>query len=175
MQRTKTLFLNENLLNALNYKQKSELKNKVLNQIIHIPSEQGGKWNIERFISKIYNKRAFTEFSFITAKNQLIPFKSYGFPLLSIPEILYINISKDLSYKRALLNQMNEFKTQLNEIKSKVPEIRLWALSKEKSSINMLKQGGIALSESEKKYKTILENINEGYFEFNEEGKFGVL
>ncbi len=51
-----------------------------------------------------------------------------------------------------------------------IPEVRLWSLSQKKNSINLIKKSGQVLKESEEKYRTILENIQEGYFEIDLNG-----
>ncbi len=62
-------------------------------------------------------------------------------------------------------------KSELENLSSKIPEIRLSNLSQSKDNLDLLERSVDLLKKSEMKYREIMENMVEGYFEVDLKGK----
>ncbi len=159
--------MNKNLMKVLGYKRKGDVLKLQIKDILNYENKD---FILSKFLKLILNKSKHSEYYFKTNKNSYIPVKGFGFPYKMEKLDVIVNLSSIISEKKKLQKELLKIKSQLDNLKVKMPEIRLWSLSQKKDSIEILQKGGKVLKESEKKYKDILQNIKEGFFEVDLEG-----
>jgi len=159
--------MNKNLLKVLGYKSKEEVLKLQINDILDYENKD---FLLSKYLNLILNKSKRTEYCFKTKKGFSIPVEGFGYPYKIRNLDVIINIASIIEDKKKLQKALLTTKSQLENLLVKIPEIRLWALTHKKDAMEILQKGGIALKESEKKYKEILESIKEGYFEIDLEG-----
>ncbi len=159
--------MNKNLIKALGYKSKENILKLHVKDILHYENKE---FKLSKYLKLVLNKSKLIEYNFKPKKDSSIPVEGFGFPYKIRNLDVIVNISNFIRDKKNLQIELLNAKSKLNELMVKMPEIRLWALSQKKSAIEILQKGGMVLKESEKKYKEILQNIKEGYFEFDLKG-----
>ena len=159
--------VNKNLIKALGFKRKGDVLKLHVKDILNYENKD---FKLSNYLKLVLNKSKLTEYNFKTKKDSYIPVEGFGFPYKMEKLDVIVNLSSIISEKKKLQKDLLNAKSQLDNLKVKMPEIRLWSLSQKKDSIEILQKGGKVLKESEKKYKDILQNIKEGYFEIDLEG-----
>ena len=108
-------------------------------------------------------------------KGEPFSVEGYSVPLNSRDKInqkFFLHITHDINEKKNILKKLRDAQKELKSITTMIPEIRLWSLTEKKKSINMIKRSSEIIKDSEDKYRNILENIQEGYFELDLNGNF---
>ena len=165
------LKVNKYFLKALGYKNKEEVIKHNIKEIILPSNDYQKKLSYSEFLKMISNPSEKKEFFLNGRKNKKILVKGYNIHLNNKNSELILNISNDISELRNLHNELNKATAKIEKLSNKIPEIHLWSLSQKKNHMEMIQKGGEMLRDTEKKYKKILENIKEGYFELDPDGK----
>ncbi len=163
--------INKSLLKALGYKNKEKFTKRNINQIISLPPYYQNNHNSSDFLKSLNNSSERREYYLNGKKNRKIPVRGYNIYFSNKNLEIFLNVSNDITEIKNLHDELKESKQKIEILSSKVPEIHLWSLSQKKNHLEMIQKSGKILRDTEKKYIEILENIKEGYFELDHEGK----
>jgi PAS domain S-box-containing protein len=163
---------NINFIITLGYKDKNEIRNLSMNEFIIYDKSKSNNLNLSKFIKNICNKSKYIEFELITKKKQIISVEGFGIPFYVDEKKVILNVAKNINKQKNFEKRLLEIEEELYETKKSLPEIQFWNFFSSKSSSDFLRKSGQQLLESERKYQKILENIKEGYYEIDLDGKF---
>jgi len=165
--------VNKSLKKVLNKKNRESYQKLVLKDIINLNDGQRDKKAYFKFIKKLIKKPFSMEYALKIKENKKLSVRGYSLPLSDAADMgskYFLHIAYDVSDKKTIQKELRATQKELKSISTMIPELRLWSLSQKKNSINLIQKSGQAIKYSEEKYKTILENIQEGYYEINLEG-----
>ena len=166
------LDVNRNFIITLGYKDKNETRKLSMNNFIIYDKSKSNNLNLSKFIKNICNKSKYVEFELITKKNHIISVEGFGIPFYVDKKEVILNVVKNVNKQKNIEKRLLEIEEELYETKKILPEIQFWSFFSSKSSNDFLRKSGQQLLESERKYQKILENIKEGYYELDLDGKF---
>ena len=166
--------VNENLKRVLNSKFKENHPKLTLKDIIHLNDEDWDEKRYLKFLKNLVRRTYSTEYNLKIKKGKKLCIKGYSIPLIdgtATNSKSFLHIAYDISDKKKIQKELSAARKELKSVSAMIPELRLWSLSQKKNSINFIQKSSQAIKQSEAKYRTILENIQEGYFELDLEGK----
>ena len=166
--------VNENLKRVLNSKFKENHPKLTLKDIIHLNDDDWDEKRYLKFLKNLVRRTYSTEYNLKIKKGKKLCIKGYSIPLIdgtASNSKSFLHIAYDISDKKKIQKELSAARKELKSVSAMIPELRLWSLSQKKNSINFIQKSSQAIKQSEAKYRTILENIQEGYFELDLEGK----
>ena len=163
---------NENLRTILGVKNKERDAGILFRKKMILDEKKTDKSIYSKFFRKLTKRPINLEYKLETKKGKILYVEGYSIPIYNndLNSPLYIHIAHDVSGKKQVQKELMAAQKEIKSISTMIPEVRLWSLSQKKNSINLIKKSGQVLKESEEKYRTILENIQEGYFEIDLNG-----
>lgn len=163
---------NENLRMILGVKNKEKDAGIIFRRLMILDEKKIDKSIYSKFFRKLTKRPINLEYKLETKKGKILYVEGYSIPIYNndLNSPLYIHIAHDVSGKKRVQKDLMVAQKEIKSISTMIPEVRLWSLSQKKNSINLIKKSGQILKESEEKYRTILENIQEGYFEIDLNG-----
>ena len=163
---------NENLRMILGVKNKEKDAGILFRRLMILDEKKIDKSIYSKFFRKLTKRPINLEYKLETKKGKILYVEGYSIPIYNnnLNSPLYIHIAHDVSGKKRVQKELMAAQKEIKSISTMIPEVRLWSLSQKKNSINLIKKSGQILKESEEKYRTILENIQEGYFEIDLNG-----
>jgi len=166
--------INKNMQKILGLrKQETKLEN-LSNNIICLDDDKIKASDNSKFFKKLTKKTSSLEYKIKSNKGKMVDLEGYSVPIENNGpnSLLFLHIAHDISKKKKIQEDLSNTQRELKKISTMVPEVRLWSLSQKKNSINLIKKSGQVIREGEEKYRTILDNIQEGYFEIDLNGNF---
>jgi len=166
--------VNNSLKKILGYKNQKKKKDLSLKDIVILNKEKPNESDYLKFLKKIIKKSVRIEYKLKTKKDKTIDVEGYSVPSAAndLNSEFFIHIAHDISGKKEIQKKFKGAQKEIDLISSMIPELRLWSLSQNKNSLSLIQKSGQAVKESEAKYKNILENIQEGYYEIDLNGNF---
>lgn len=166
--------VNNTLKKILSNKNQNKKKDLSLKDIVILNKEKPKESDYLKFLKKIIKKSVRIEYKFKTKKDKTIDVEGYSVPITAndLNSEFFLHIAYDISGKKEIQNKLEAAQKEINSTSNMIPELRLWSLSQNKNSLNLIQKSGQAIKESEAKYKNILENIQEGYYEIDLNGNF---
>lgn len=159
------LEMNEKLRNSLKLDKKKNISSFHLKDIVF--SNQNSFFKYE-------NPRQLIYFSYTSTNEKTIPVEGFWIPIADvIPECnnLKILISYDIQKRQDLQKQLRSSKERFDKMILNHPELRLWSITQKKEPLELIDKSVRELQLSERRYQDIVENIREGYFELDLDGK----
>ena len=166
--------VNNSLKKILGYKNQNKKKDLSLKDIVILNKEKPNESDYLKFLKEIIKKSVRLEYKLKTKKDKTIDVEGYSIPSAAndLNSEIFIHIAHDISGKKEIQKKLIASQKEIDLISSMIPELRLWSLSQNKDSLKLIQKSGQAVKESVEKYKNILENIQEGYFEIDLNGNF---
>jgi len=164
--------INKNMQKILGLrKQEIKLEN-LSNNIIYLDDDKIKASDNSKFFKKLTKKSSSLEYKIKSNKGKIVDLEGYSIPIENngLNSYLFLHIAHDISIKKKIQEDLSDTQRELKKISAMVPEVRLWSLSQKKNSINLIQKSGQVIREGEEKYRTILDNIQEGYFEIDLNG-----
>ncbi len=164
--------INENLKKILGYANiKRDLKNS-LKQIMILNKKKTNESFYLSFFKKITKKSSYFEYTLKTIKGKMLYLEGYSIPISNncFNSPIFLHIAHNIVEKKKIQKKLIDTQKELKNITTMIPEVRLWSLSQKKKSLNLIQKSGQVLKESEDNYRTILKNMQEGYFEIDLDG-----
>ena len=165
--------VNKSLKRVLNNKNKEGYHKLTLKDIIHLNDGQRDKKAYFKFIKKLIKKPFSMEYALKIKKNKKLSVRGYSLPLSDAADMgskYFLHIAYDVGDKKIIQKELRATQKELESVSTMIPEVRLWSLSQKKNSINLIQKSGQVIREGEEKYRTILDNIQEGYLEIDLNG-----
>jgi PAS domain S-box-containing protein len=163
------LYINTFLQKALSYKAQ-DLNKIQLNKIIFDENKPIAYTELGKFLNLQSSQKDRITFYYKTKNDEKIP--AEGFIIkIEEEEIIYMIVANNIAEKTRLVGETNKLRAELDQTLSKYPELKLWRLTQKKDHLELVDKSIEALKKSQKNYKQILENISEGYIEFDLGGK----
>ncbi len=163
------LDVNDTLLKALKFKNKKEIIDKPIFDILDKNQYKNEKQK-KSFYTSLIKERSELEYILQAIKGEKIPVEGYSMRLNREEKELILCIARNVKDKKRLEEELSTSRSKLEDFTSKIPEIRLWSMSQKKEDLDMLQKSVELLKKSEKKYREIIESIIEGYFEIDLDG-----
>ncbi len=169
--------VNNSLKKILGYKNQNKIKDLSLKDIVILNKEKPNESDYDKFLKEIIEKSLYIEYKLNTKKGKTIDVEGYSVPSAAndLNSEFFIHIARDISGKKEIQKKLVASQKEIDLISSTIPELRLWSLSQNKDSLKLIQKSGQAVKESMAKYKNILENIQEGYFEIDLSGNFVLI
>ncbi|MBD3193626.1 MAG: PAS domain S-box protein [Candidatus Lokiarchaeota archaeon] len=167
------LRVNNKLNEVLLYKKKKILSSKI-SEIILL--EDTSKNTLVNYIvKKLGSDKELTQFTFKGKNSVKIPVEGFISNLKMSNSFNYLLIAYNIDERIKLFNKVKELKNKLDKTLSKYPELKLWSITQKKEPMELIDKSIKELKKTQKNYKEILENINEGYFELDLQGNVSFI
>ncbi len=164
--------INKNMQKILGLRKQETKLEKLSNNIICLDDDKIKASDNSKFFKKLTKKTSSLEYKIKSNKGKMVDLEGYSVPIENNGpnSLLFLHIAHDISKKKKIQEDLSDTQRELKKISAMVPEVRLWSLSQKKNSINLIQKSGQVIREGEEKYRTILDNIQEGYFEIDLNG-----
>ena len=164
--------INENMRKTLGCESRERDIGNLLRNILILDGKKNEESIYLKFFKNLIKRSKWSEYKLKAQKGKILNVQGYSIPLQnnSSNNPLYLHVAHDIGGKIKIQKQLASTQKELKNLSAMIPEVRLWSLSQKKNSINLIQKSGQVLKESEEKYRIILENIQEGYFEIDLNG-----
>ncbi len=164
--------INENMRKILGCGSKERDIGNLLRNLIILDGKKNEESIYLKFFKNLIKRSKWSAYKLNSQKGKILDVQGYSIPLpnnsSNFP--IYLHIAHDIGEKVKIQKELTVTQKELKNLSAMIPEVRLWSLSQKKNSINLIQKSGQVLKESEEKYRIILENIQEGYFEIDLNG-----
>lgn len=164
--------INENMQKTLGLRKKRTPLENLSSEIICLDDDKNQVSGHSKFFKKLTKKSASLEYKIKSNKGRMVDLEGYSIPINNngLDSYLFLHIAHDISRKKKIQEDLGDAQKELKKISAMIPEVRIWSLSQKKDSLDLIQKSGQVIREGEEKYRTILDNIQEGYFEIDLKG-----
>ena len=164
--------INENMQKVLGLRKQERSLENLSSKIICFNDDKNKVSDHLKFFKKLTKKSSSLEYKIKLNKGRMVDLEGYSIPIDNngLNPYLFLHIAHDISREKKIQEDLSDAQKELKKISAMIPEVRLWSLSQKKNSINLIQKSGQVIREGEEKYRTILDNIQEGYFEIDLNG-----